>query len=218
MSIFATFNGITVISTPTDPKPQKFKWDAVDVVGSTTNNFTGQQQVFDWSASWLEGEVTLPPMFLHQAAAWIAFLQQCAGTLNAFLIADTAQTHPLQPGPVGAPEVDGSVPANNMPGSRLLYTKGWLPGRPRLLLPGDLIQLGAYRMHRVLDVVASDANGKATLRIWPVLREQPSDGAAIDLNNVAGLFRLIANKRSWSIQETQLFGITFQVREALPIT
>ena len=94
-----------------------------------------------------------------------------------------------------------------------LNTKGWLPNAFRLLLPGDQLQLG-NRLHRVLDVVNSDANGNAAITLWPSIREATADGDPIILNNPQGLWRLAENRRSVLSDETRLSGISFKCMEA----
>jgi hypothetical protein len=105
-----------------------------------------------------------------------------------------------------------SVTSSNTTGSTTLATRGWLPNQFRLLMPGDCLQVG-YRLHRVLDVVNSDENGMAQISIWPSLREVPTDGEAIILNNPKGLFRLATNKRTWSSDYTRLTNLSFQILE-----
>ena len=66
----------------------------------------------------------------------------------------------------------------------------------------------------VLQPVASDNAGNATLNIWPSLREQPADGEAINLDNPTGLFRLADNARQVSIAVTRLGALGFKCVEA----
>jgi hypothetical protein len=79
-----------------------------------------------------------------------------------------------------------------------------------VLLAGDYIQVGV-RLHRVLDTVNADGLGKATIAIWPSLREVPS--GAVITNHAVGLFRLASNDQSWDFDYTKLSNITMNVQE-----
>jgi hypothetical protein len=92
------------------------------------------------------------------------------------------------------------------------YTRGWKPNAFGLLLAGDYLQHG-YRLHRVLDRVNSDFAGNAVIPVWPSIREAPSDGDPIILNNPVGLFRLATNKRTWSVDYTFLTRMSFPIQE-----
>ena len=95
---------------------------------------------------------------------------------------------------------------------KTLATKGWKAGISRALIPGDYVQVGS-RMYRNLNPVNPDVNGKATLKIWPSLREVPTDGAAVILNSPRGLFRRANNEQTWSATVGQMTSLSFQIME-----
>jgi len=70
------------------------------------------------------------------------------------------------------------------------------------------------RLHKNLTTAASDANGKATLDIFPRLREAPPDFSAIITASPVGLFRLAENRVAWDIDEAKTYGIGFKAVEA----
>lgn len=84
----AEFNGWTVITMPSDPAPKSIEPLAQSVVGVSTNPFTGEQQVQDWNASWLELSVTMPPMDATEALPWVDFLIACKGQACVFQLAN----------------------------------------------------------------------------------------------------------------------------------
>jgi hypothetical protein len=128
---------------------------------------------------------------------------------NAFLIGDPLKKTPR--GNVqGVPAVDPSAVISAA--AYLLPTSGWAASRANLLLPGDYIQVG-FRLHRVLDAVNSDANGKASIAIWPSLREAPPPGQLLVTQQPKGLFRLASNNNSWSADFTKLTSVSFQITE-----
>jgi hypothetical protein len=204
-------NAVSVVTLPHDiGSAASVEFSFSDAVAIVSSPFTGQTQAQQWpGADMWTGTVTLPPLTQNQADDWISFLMECRGMANAFQIGDPMKRMPR--GAVsGVPVVDGSVTV--VAGGQTLLTRGWTASRFRLLVPGDYLQVG-FRLHRVLDVVNSDANGKAAISIWPSLREVPTDGEAIVLNNPVGLFRLAANKRTWSSDYTALTRLSFQVME-----
>lgn len=204
-------NTVSVVSLPASPGLESFAPSISDAVAIVNSPFTGQTQAQAWPGAdmWSGITCTLPPLTQPQADDWISFLMECRGMANAFQLGDPLKKKPR--GAVsGVPVVDGSVAV--IAGGQTLFTKGWTPSKSRLLVPGDYLQVG-FRLHRVLDPVDSDGSGKAAVSIWPSLREVPTDGETIVLNNPVGLFRLASNKRTWSEDYTGLTRLSFQAQE-----
>ncbi len=208
MSILFTFNGLTVISTPTYPAPKSVDFSVTDFVAAATNPFTGSQQLTDWQNSLVSISVQLPPMTRKNGGDdWSSFLMQARGSLNAFLIGDPAGAVPKGSN-LGSPQVNGASQTGYQ-----LATKGWTASKTGVLKRGDWIQL-IYRLHKVLDDVDSDSSGHATLAIYPPIRETPADGQAIVTTNAKGLFRLVNNTNKYSINVASIYGVDFDCREA----
>lgn len=206
-------NSITVVSLPASPGLGSVEFSSTDAVAIVTSPFTGQTQAQQWlGADSLSGTCTLPSLTQDQADNWISFLMECRGMANAFMLGDPLKTTPR--GAVsGLPVVDVAGAASPMtPGGQSLYVRGLTPSRARVLLPGDCLQVG-YRLHRNLDVVSTDATGRAVISVWPSLRDAPTDAEAVIVNNPRGLFRLAANKRTWSADFTRLTKLSFQIQE-----
>ncbi len=199
---------VSLVSLPSTPGFRSVEFTMVDAVAIVQSPFTGQTQAQQWPGadSWL-GTVTLPPMNQTSTDDWTTFLMQMRGMANSVQIGD-----PMKPGPVGQIYGTPLAASGNIAASQQLLTTGWVANGFRLLLPGDYIQLG-YRLHRNLDPVSSDANGNATLNIWPSLREVPTVGEPLVFNNPQGLWRLAQNKRTWSSDYTRLSRISFQIME-----
>lgn len=201
-------NTVSVVTLPSSPGPRSIEFDFTESVAVARSIFSGQTQVQRWpGADVLSGTATLPPLTQDEADAWISALMQCQGMTNAFMLGDPLKSTP-RGNPQGAPAVDTSQAM--AAGTNSLYTYGWIASQTGLLLPGDYIQIG-YRLYRVIDQVNSDANGKATLNIWPSLREVPS--GAIVTQNAKGIFRLAANQNKWSADYTRLSSLSFQFTE-----
>lgn len=211
MAIIGTYNGVSILALPNTPAPKQIQLTMNNIVAAPTNPFSGSTlQVLAWpGGDYWSGQIALPRLLPGvQIATWAAFLAECRGKLNTFLLGDSSYKGPC--GHVqGIPVVDGA----QQPMATTLNTRGWTPNCFRLLLPGDYLQVG-YRLHRVLEPVNSDANGKATISLWPSLRDPLTDGQQITLNKPVGLFRMADNKQSVTIDETHLGAVSFNVVEA----
>ena len=204
-----TFNGWNIISMPATPAaPASVEFTAEDTVAVSISPFTGQQQVQDWGASFLEASVSLPALTHIQAQQWIAFLLALRGQANVFQLGDPLAVSPQGSG-AGAPLVDGAGQTGYT-----INLKGFTASAADVLLPGDWIQIG-YRIYRTLIAASADSTGRLALSIWPQIRESPSDGTAVVLNRTQGLWRLQNNARKWSISAARVYGMQFDIREAI---
>ena len=208
--IIGNFNGWNIIAPPQAPAFMQAEISAEDVIGESEAPFSlhGQQQ--DWMGDRWSFHLALPPMPVELAAPWFAWLLEMRGKLNVFPLAD-----PLGTPPAGA--VQGAPVSNgvNLARARVLNTKGWTPSIQGQLLVGTYLQIG-QRLHCVIGSdVDSDSGGLATIGIWPSIREATADGDPIVLAKPTGLFRMVNNKRTWSIATTKFFGIQIEVKEAL---
>jgi hypothetical protein len=203
-----TFNGWPIISLPTTPAaPATIEFTATDIIAMSISPFTGQQQVQDWQQGWIEASVSYPLTHV-QAQAWIAFQMGLRGQANVFQLGDPLASKP-QGIATGTPVVSSGAQRGFS-----LVTSGWTSGVTGILLPGDWLQIG-YRLYRNILAANSDGSGNATLSIWPSLRESPSSGDALIVNNTKGLFRLKTNARKWSETAARVYGLQFECREAL---
>lgn len=204
---------VTLVSFPTSPGLRSFDIDADDAVATIVSPFTGQTQTQQWpGGDMMSGTCTLAPLRQDYADDWIAFLLQLRGMANAFQMGDPLKAIPRGT-PLGSPLIDNTQNSGNLAMSQSLGTKGWQVSTNGLLKRGDYIQINGYRLHRVLDDVNSDANGNATIAIWPSLREQPADSSTVVTSNTQGLWRLATNKRKWSFDITQTTMLSFQFQE-----
>ena len=114
-----------------------------------------------------------------------------------------------------APVVDGAGQTGNT-----LATRGWTPDALGVLLADDRFQLGAAattRLHKALLDVDADATGRATLEIWPSLRESPTDGAPLVVQDAKGLFALTGIDHSTVRSDRNLVQTTLSLKERLPV-
>jgi hypothetical protein len=204
---------VTVITLPASPGFRAVEFSFEDAGAENKSPFTGWTQVLQWPGSdMLSGTMTLPPMTQDQADAWKAALMSCRGKANGFMLGDPAKNKLGGNTQGSIPLVDGSVAGSNVAGTTILSTKNWKPSSFRLLLPGDYLQIGV-RLHVVMYAVNSDASGKASIEIYPSIRETPADGLAVNLNKPKGLFRRKNNVQTWSAMFNRLTALSFQIEE-----
>lgn len=200
------------LALPTTTGIAKIRISANNVVGVSQSPFTAKQQVYKYTGQFWEAEISLPPMKRADAEYWISFLLKLNGQYGTFLLGDPngATARGVA---TGTPLVNGASQTGNE-----LATDGWTPDTTGILKAGDYVQIGsgaAAKLHKVLDDVNSDADGEATLVLWPDLRSAPSDNATIIVSGAKGLFRLSTNQQDWDVNEASIYGMTFPAREAL---
>lgn len=193
----STFNGWNIIPLPTFPvAPKSIEWQLADTVASSRSPFSLQQQIYNWNASLLKASVSYQPMYDSQARPWMAFLAACQGTASIFQFGDPMLTVPQNPAASG-----GSVTGSGQTGYVLQTSSS-------NLTPGDWIQIGLR-----LYMVTSAAGG--TLGIWPQIRESPAGGTSVLITNTQGLFRLSKNQRGYTVNESHVYSVTFELEEAI---
>ena len=213
---YPVFNGWTIIDPPPGPGFKGVVLRMNDTVAESRSPFSAMSQIQQWAgADWWEAEIQMPPLLPFQTAPWQAWLASSQGKANVFQIGDPSRPQPQNPVVSSTPVcATGGLPsAVNLPGATALVTRGWRASQARILLPGDYLQIG-YRLHMALQPVTSDVNGDAIINVWPSLREQPADGAAIVLKWPKGLFRLADNARQVSIDLAGLGALGFKCVEA----
>lgn len=209
--VIGTFDGADIIKMPAAPGIRTVDWVKEDTASVSSSPWNGEEQVQWYPADRWSGTLVLPQMDRKEIAPWDAFLAQLRGMKNVFWLGDPMREKPL--GLAGefvmTPVINGAAAAQGT----ALATRGWPENGHLVLRSGDHVQIGTY-LHMVLDDVSSDADGLATLSLWPILREAVTDGAPLVTRCPRGLFRLAENKRTMSVAETRLGAITFKVREA----
>jgi hypothetical protein len=226
MIIGTLANGWNIIAVPADPPaPMTVDWNIDDMIGEVDSPYSGQGQQQDWMTDWWMGHVAMAPMPQAQAMAWIAFLAELRGRLNAFVLSDPLSPAPQGAGLAGTP--NGIYAQGAQARARVIPTGGWKPSTMNQLLVGDFLQVGglknaqgqyvtAPRLHMVIgNNVNSDAYGLADINIWPSLREQVNSEDSIILQQTCGLFRLASNRRTWTIRRDKMYIVAFDVKEAL---
>lgn len=156
---------------------------AREAVGSRTSPLNFRQEIQVFPGQILSMQVDFRNHDPDDGSRLEAFLLKLRGGAGRFRFGDPFHSQPMGKAR-GAPIVVSAVA-----GGQTLTTSNWMPNHPSQLLAGDYLQLGE-RLYRVLDDVASDASGNATLTVWPNLRGSYDAGTALKLRNPTGLWRL----------------------------
>ena len=208
MAVIGNYGVSSIIAIPSSPGIKQIEFGGYDTVSTSSSPWTGSEQVQWFPNDGWTGELTMPLMDIYEIGVWEAWLSELRGMANVFYLG-----HPLRTSPLGCASGLPALSADHAAMATTLNTTGWVTSTARLLIPGDMLQLG-QRLHRVLNVVSSDGNGNASINVWPILREAQPSGTALVLKNPAGLFRLAENKRSVTHTETRLGSVTLKVKEA----
>lgn len=151
----------------------------------------------------------------RELAAWITSLKGGRGT---FKLGDPATAAPLgsavdEP---GEPIVDGA----GQTGSQLAIS-GLPVNAVGYLLAGDMVQLGTFaagnaHLHMVLTDISTSGTDKATLDLFPTLRESPANGSEVVLVNPQGVFALAQPFTPWQVRSRLLYdGVKLSVAEVI---
>lgn len=199
--------------TPPDTCASSVVMSLTRVNGVTVSPFTLEEQQFKWPGEMWTIDFRLPPFTSRKIAMqWVSFALNLEGTYGRFLMGDPSAKNPMGVA-TGTPIINGSGQTGN-----LLNTTGWTVSQQGILLAGDYIQLGSglnSKLHMVTADADSNAAGHATLRIVPALRNSPTDGSPIVVNNAKGVFRLTANTIPWSVEPGKVYRISFQAQEVI---
>ena len=178
---------------------------AINSVAYSQSPFTFTGQTHAYQGQMWQADVSIPAMRADQAEQWIAFLLSLRGQFGTFLFGDPNRTS-LR-GTATACTVTGAAGDNTVSAT---VTSG------QTILAGDYIQLGSgatAALHKVL-FNYTGTGAAADLEIWPGLRVDRSSVTAT-LSNAQGVFRLSSNEQEFSINEAEIYGITFAAREAI---
>jgi hypothetical protein len=188
------------LDTPTSIGIESIEIRAANAVAISQSPFTYKQQVISHQGQSWSASVTIPPVRRDLAAPWKAMLLALKGPTGSFLLGDPDYATPQ--GTVSSCVLSGT--AGNETATVVMTGS---------LLAGDYIQLGAgssAKLHQVL----VDQTGDGSLEIWPSLRSTYSSSTVV-FNNPKGVFRLSSNTTSYSINNTSVYGISFEAVEVI---
>lgn len=186
-------------------------------VAVTTNPFNFKQQKFAYGGQRWRASVTTKPMKKEKAEEIVGLLVSLNGPERLLHIGDPNRPN-LLGNEDGSPVVDGTDNdvGDEELGLRNLNTKASDPA----FKAGDWIQItvGGTASQRRLYKILRDTNqssGKATVPIYPTLRESPVDGESVVISDTKGTFQLDSRQQSWSWSLPDFSTISFEVVEAI---
>ena len=209
---------MTIVYPRALPALNKFKtssWRSNDATTRIPSPFTGQSQVLVWPRQWWSCTMTLVSMLRAEEQAWSSWLRSGRGKSGTFLLGNPQRRTPLGSARLvpGTPLVKGGGQEGGY-----LAIDGLPLNAPDYLLAGDHIQLGsgaAARLHEVLENVATNGAGEATLTLWPELRESPADNAPVIVSGAKGVFARTSDVVDVPSDTAGISNFSFDVEEVL---
>jgi len=188
------------LALPTSIGIAQISLSANNAVSLVQSPFTFQQQVIRHPGQRWTASVTIPPVRRDLAEPWVAFLLALNGPVGTFLLGDPNAKAPR--GTATSATITGAA-GSSSPTITMTGT----------LLAGDYIQIGSAgtsTLHKVL----VDRNGTGTIEIWPALRSSVTT-ATVTLTNTVGRFRLSGTQQSFNINDSSVYGISFDAVEVV---
>lgn len=185
--------------------PKDIEWEMSDVIARTRNPFDLATQTYAWGQSEFKCSVSWAHLLNQQHFIMLGWLTALQGSLSVFPFGDPFNTKPQNPSAT-SPTVSGS----GQIGYNLTISGG---GNQTV---GDWISIpgsGLYATGSRLHVVTSVSSG--SLGIWPAIRESPTNGQTITIQNCTGMFRLVSNARKFTQNVDKTWGLTYEIEEAL---
>lgn len=202
------------LTAPTSPAPRRVSFAAVSTAGMQQSPFSGEQTVYVHQGEWLEAMVELPPMLRPEAEAWISgLLLALNGREGTFLLGDPVGATPRGSWSAGSPYMH--VRAAHAAGVKTVSLGGLLSGATGKA--GDYIQFGSgatTSLHKVVQDFTAPASGNVDVEIWPRTKAALTAGQVPVVEDTVGLWRLKENRREWSVEEAQVFGVSFSALQA----
>lgn len=150
-------------------------------------------------------EVAMPMMSYDDARVWISKFLQAEG--------DTVLMNVPQPGldigNPGSPVVDGAGQLG-----MFLNVRGLTPGY--VLRTGQffsLVESGQRFLYCLLEDAIADAQGKARIYFWSMMRRQPQDGDVLEIAQPKIEGFAAKGGFEWSIDAAQHTGLEFKIDE-----
>ena len=209
------------LDSPTQFGVSALTWGPVTNTARAKAPWTFQDIVQVFAGEMWQGELSIALQTEADGRALAAWITSLKGTKGTFKLGDPALSAPLGSAAVtpGTPVIDGVGQTGNQ-----LAISGLPPNVTGYLLAGDMMQVGAFpisapadaHLHMVLADVDADGTGRATLDIFPSLRESPTNGSAVVLVDPQGVFALAQPFTPWQVRSPLLYdGVRLAVVEVI---
>ena len=184
------------------------KLSAINNVALTSSVWTFKTFTQAHKGQMWKMDLSLPVMEREHAMPWVAWLIALKGKRGTFLCGDPSYKEPLGYA-TGTPVVSG----NQTAGSETITVTGWSANTSNILKASDYIQIGTH-LYMVLEDVVSNASGTTEIPIFPMLRENVSNGMQVITENPKGLFRLATDTNAINVNVAHHYSISFSALEA----
>jgi hypothetical protein len=177
---------------------------------SSESPFNGKRQTYRSSGERWRATLELAKMTRRQAGLWEGFLLNLQGGYQSFLFGDVFHSTPLGSA-LGTPRIKGAGQLG-----RTIETDGWTANQWGALYSGDNIQING-RLHKVTRDINSDADGNATLEVFPSVSTPTPDDLILPTSDCKGIFTLASPIQMLSqINITGIReGLTFEIVEVI---
>lgn len=177
---------------------------AANAVAISQSPFTYVSQIHQYPGQMWSASITVAPQLRQYVEPWVAFILALKGPVGTFQLGD-----PNCQAPRGtATTASVALTVNSGAETIRLTING-------SLLAGDYIRLGTgsdATLHKVLQDVTA---GTRDVDIWPALRKQRTTATTCAVTNTYGIFRLVGPQQSWSINNSNVYGLTFEAMEVI---
>ena len=164
-------------------------------------------QVLELTGSKWYATFNLPPMKKENALEYIGFLQRLQGRVHSFYGYDPSHRSPSGTIAGSTLLVDGA----SQTGTSLNLDGG--ANSTLVLKAGDFFSVN-NELKMITTNATTDGSGDVTVNFVPSLRTSPSDNAVITTTNPVCAMKLISDNTTYSINNANLYGISFVGLEA----
>ena len=149
------------------------------------------------------------PLQRPQWSRLMAFLEKQNGRYETFTIIPSLARAPMGTG-LGTPVIVGA----SQTGSSVV-TGGWPVSSSGMLKAGDFIKFANHtKVYQVMDDIASDIAGQATINIKPALLQSPADASAISIRDIPFTVRLSSDAVPFEFDELGMCVFKLDCMEA----
>jgi hypothetical protein len=191
---------------PSQDRVERMSFGLLSGTGRSESPFTLNEKTFEYHAQRWVGKATLVGLDFDEIAPWKGWIASLEGKLRDFKLDAPRQE------PRGAVSQNGTVDSFSRP--RQLTISGLSANKSEIFRRGDYIEIvDTNELKMVVEDAASDASGKATVTIEPLLRSDPS-GSTVETQSPQGLFQFVNNDPSWTTNPS-ITDISFEFVEVV---
>lgn len=200
------------LTFPTALKIKSVVLSLMYVNSQSKSPYTKQRQAFPWGGEMWAIDCNMVAMIRADAEEWMSFANKLRGNYGTFLFGDPSAGTPRgtaggTPLVMGGGQTGYELIIDGAP----LSTTDWLK-------KGDYYQLGtglSSRMHKLVENANTNGSGQVTLEFVPAIITAPADNAPLVITNAKGLFHLVENSVSWSVDENGHYRYNFKAEQEI---